>query len=103
MYQTRKRAELEAEIRRNKRRAIADGCLSVFLFIGAIVVLIGGLISVVEVPSYYSDKNECRYAQRNSGNETKFVKNHILSWDCYVKVDGKWIPIDKWRGVEGDN
>ena len=62
----------------------------------AAVVFIAGFCVV----GYYSDKYECGFAQENSGTKTKFVKNHIFSWDCFVQVDGNWIPIDKWRGDE---
>lgn len=48
------------------------------------------------------DESECRYAATNASVETKFVQNHIWSWQCYVSVDGKWIPIDKWRGDSDD-
>jgi len=48
------------------------------------------------------DESECRYAATNASVETKFVENHFFSWQCYVSVDGKWIPIDKWRG-DSDN
>lgn len=75
-----------------------DGCLVAIVI--AVVVLIAGVI--VPTWSYYSDRAECSYAGRNSGAATKFVKNHIYSWDCYVSVDGRWIPIDKWRGDSED-
>lgn len=73
------------------------GC-SIALWAAGIAALICAVTTVVAIPSYYSDRAECSYAARNSGEETRFVKNHLLSWDCYVRVDGRWVPIDKWRG-----
>lgn len=70
------------------------GCL---VAIGVLALL---LVSLVGIPTvvFYSDRNECGYVRRNAGVETKFVKNHAYSWDCFVMVDGRWIPLDKWRG-----
>lgn len=63
-----------------------------------LLAVVAALLCAVGVPSFYSERYECGQIPINTGTETKFVKNHILSWDCYVKVDDKWIPLDKWRG-----
>jgi hypothetical protein len=43
---------------------------------------------------------ECRYTARNANVETKFVRNNLISSDCYVRIGDGWIPIDRWRGVQ---
>lgn len=64
----------------------------------AIAALLTLFLVVVPVGVYYADRSECSYAATNAGVRTKFVKNHLFSWRCYVMVDGGWIPIDRWRG-----
>lgn len=66
----------------------------------ALIAVVLVIICAIAVPAFYSDTYECEQITVNTGTETKFAKNHILSWDCYVSVDGKWIPADKWRGDE---
>lgn len=79
-----------------------DDWLDWFMPSAIIVIVLACVLGGISTGMYYSDRAECSYAATNAGVQTKFVKNHLLSWDCYVIVDGEWIPIDKWRGDSDD-
>lgn len=67
--------------------------------VAAVVAMFAALAAVIVTISFYSDRYECSAVSRNTAVTTKFVKNHLFSWDCFVNVGGTWIPLDKWRGV----
>lgn len=88
---------------RFERAIDSGGIVGLLVTVGAVFLAVGACcVSVIAPASYFGDKYECGYAARNAGVETKFVKNHLFSWDCYVMVDGQWVPIDKWRGDADD-
>jgi len=70
--------------------------------IAATLATLAVLAGIIVTIYFYSDRYECSAVSRNTGVHTKFVKNHLFSWDCFVAVDGGWIPIGKWRGVSTD-
>lgn len=79
---------------------IPDEAQIVAVFISAIIAVIAGFTFAIRTATYNSDENECGYASVNAGVTTKFVRNSYWSWECYVMLDGKYVPIDKWRGVD---
>lgn len=48
---------------------------------------------------YASVQYDCGQLRMNTGHETKF--NHSLfSPTCYIKINGEWMPVDKWQEVK---
>lgn len=45
-------------------------------------------------------EGKCSKWSQTTGYETKYVNIGYGDWDCYGLVDGKWIPIDRIRGIE---
>lgn len=63
-----------------------DGVILLAVTVGLIVILFGGAMACSELT--------CEDLGDNSDVKTKY------SWvsGCYVRVDGRWIPRDSWRG-----
>lgn len=64
----------------------------VWLFVAGMVLLVAVLIG----GKYWLDSCSCDQLGEMTGKETKW---RVLS-GCYVKVDGRWIPRDSWRGEQ---
>jgi hypothetical protein len=72
----------------------------IVIVVGAVLALIGAVVSIVMPISYYSAKRDCGLVHRQAGVETKWESAPPWQWDCYVKVNDGWIPLDRWRGIE---
>ena len=48
---------------------------------------------------YVYDKAGCKRVAKAAGIEYKFP-NYMVG--CMVKPNGKWIPLDKWRSIDGN-
>lgn len=57
-----------------------------------------GLYAYNRVLDYQGGK--CAKWSIETGYKTKFVNIGYGDWDCYGMVDGKWIPINRIRGIE---
>ena len=47
---------------------------------------------------YQSGK--CQKWSQETGYETKYVNIGYGDWNCYGKTKGKWLPIERIRGIE---
>ncbi len=46
------------------------------------------------------DHQNCPHREEAWNLPTKFVSYSAWDWDCLVQVNNKWIPVDRYNGVE---
>lgn len=70
------------------------------------VCLVAGLIAgCLAVFSYNRaleyQRSKCRGWGRSALLETKYVNIGYGDWACWAHVDGRWLPIERVRAIEG--
>lgn len=58
--------------------------------------LVTSLIGTIGPPI---SKNRCNKFGSNGGFTVKFIKYNTLSWECLVKVNGRWVPKSNLQNV----
>lgn len=80
----------------NHRMGETARMLTVF---GGIVCLMGTLLSGLGFIAANLERTECL----EHGTQTRLTVQYQLVSGCYVKVDGRFIPYDRWVRVSGTN
>lgn len=75
---------------------LKDVCMFVIGLLSVVILVVVGAIVFLVRPA---DVRTCERDGMVSGFETKIVGG-LLNYDCYVKVDGQWVPRSTWRTVE---
>jgi hypothetical protein len=54
-----------------------------------IALSVSGIVHAVNVNR---EPRLCHNWGEKTGTETRWIQNSYWDWDCYVQVDGRWIP-----------
>lgn len=76
-----------------------DGCLS--FLIGAVIVIgiVAGLVFGIGGLAWHADHVTCLRVSEATGNPTRMVGN-MFGGECYIQVNNRWIPLERYRGVD---
>lgn len=66
------------------------------------IVCIGGLVFGISGASWHGDHVSCLRLSEQTGYPTRMAGN-MWNGECYINVNGKWIPEDKYRGVDNSD
>lgn len=67
-------------------------------FVG-VVGFIGCATAVMLPIENHSAHVSCLRLSEQTGLPTRFARSG-MDGECYIQVDGKWIPEDRWRAVD---
>lgn len=74
-------------------------------FGGAIIATVFAIVSVLCLVcsigglSWHGDHVSCLRLSEQTGYQTRMAGN-MFSGECYINVDGKWMPADRYRGID---
>jgi hypothetical protein len=62
-------------------------------------VLLGIVVAffTVAIAVDNGSRTACTNTMVETGYETKYVGTSMWNRTCYVKVNERWVPLDKWR------
>lgn len=69
------------------------------LIVAASLLLMGGIVAAVMVGTNHSVHVACLRLHEQTGIETKVARSGADT-ECYVRIDGQWVPADRWRVID---
>ena len=75
----------------------AGGLVAVTIIAGIFGGVVGGIIAI----SNHTDHVSCLRLHEVTQLPTRYVRSGAVG-ECYIQVDGQWIPEDRWRLIEGE-
>lgn len=60
-------------------------------------VLVGGISAIVN----HSEHVSCLRLHEQTGLETHYARSGIEG-ECYIRINGVWVPEDRWRNIGED-
>lgn len=65
-------------------------------------IIVAGLLALAGLPffAYWNSSNSCAGFGRAVELDTKYERVGPVNWQCFVNVDGRWVPREAIREVD---
>lgn len=68
--------------------------------VGVLIAIFGAVAGIAFPLSNHSAHVSCLRLSEQTGLQTRFARSGVEG-ECYIEVDGRWIPEDRWRAIDG--
>lgn len=84
---------------RNGRQNWVDTLVNTLIFLTVVAVTVGAISGLFAL-GIHSSHVSCLRLQEQTGLDTKYARSGV-NGECYVHVNGQWIPQDAWKSQGG--